>query len=53
MKEFLNPNKVLKQLKLKPDMVGADFGSGSGGWVIPLAQELEDGKINRFFYRGI
>ncbi len=45
MREFLNPNKVLKQLKLKPDMVGADFGSGSGGWAMPLAQELEDGKV--------
>ncbi len=45
MTEFLNPNKVLKQLKLKPDMIGADFGSGSGGWAIPLAQELEDGKV--------
>ncbi len=45
MREFLNPNKILKQLKLKPDMVGADFGSGSGGWAIPLAQELEDGKV--------
>ena len=45
MREFLNPNKILRQLKLKPDMVGADFGSGSGGWAIPLAQELEDGKV--------
>lgn len=45
MKEFLNPNKVLKQLELKPDIIGVDFGSGSGGWAIPLAQELEDGKV--------
>lgn len=26
-------------------MVAADFGSGSGGWVIPLAKILEEGKI--------
>lgn len=26
-------------------MVAADFGSGSGGWVMPLAKGLEDGKV--------
>lgn len=26
-------------------MIAADFGSGSGGWVIPLAKILEDGHI--------
>jgi ubiquinone/menaquinone biosynthesis C-methylase UbiE len=26
-------------------MVAADFGCGSGGWVIPLAEKLEDGKV--------
>ena len=26
-------------------MTAADFGSGSGGWVIPLAQKLEEGKV--------
>jgi ubiquinone/menaquinone biosynthesis C-methylase UbiE len=43
--EFLDPNKVLKQLKLKEDMTAADFGSGSGGWVIPLAKKSEEGKV--------
>jgi ubiquinone/menaquinone biosynthesis C-methylase UbiE len=43
--DFLKPNEVLKKLKLKGDMIAADFGSGSGGWVIPLAEKLEDGKI--------
>ncbi len=42
---FLNPSKVLKLLKLKDNMIAADFGSGSGGWVIPLAKKLEDGKV--------
>ncbi len=26
-------------------MVAADFGSGAGGWVIPLAKKLEEGKV--------
>lgn len=26
-------------------MVAADFGCGSGGWVIPLAKKLEYGKV--------
>jgi len=43
--EFLNPTEVLKQLKLEKNMVAADFGSGSGGWAIPLAKKLEEGKI--------
>jgi len=42
---FLNPAEVLKQLKLKKGMIAADFGCGSGGWVIPLAKILEEGKI--------
>lgn len=45
MEGFLNPNEVLKQLKLKESMTAADFGSGSGGWVIPLAKKLDGGKV--------
>ena len=45
MKSFLNPEEILKQLKLKKDMIAADFGSGSGAWVLPLAEELEEGKV--------
>lgn len=45
MEGFLNPNETLKQVKLKKNMVAADFGSGSGGWVVPLAKILEEGKI--------
>ena len=44
-KEFLNPKKILEKLNLKKDLIAADFGCGSGGWVIPLAKILEDGKI--------
>ncbi len=45
MEGFLNPNKVLNNVNLREDMIACDFGSGSGGWVIPLAKRLEEGKI--------
>ena len=45
MEEFLNPEKVLKELRLKENMIAADFGSGSGGWAIPLAKKLEEGRV--------
>lgn len=45
MESFLNPIEVLKKLKLREDMIAADFGSGSGGWAIPLAKKLEDGRV--------
>ncbi|MCJ7786975.1 class I SAM-dependent methyltransferase [Patescibacteria group bacterium] len=45
MEGFLNPNKILNNLGLQKDMVAVDFGCGSGGWVIPLAKRLEEGKV--------
>lgn len=30
---------------LRSDMTAADFGSGSGGWTIPLAKKLDDGEV--------
>ena len=45
MEGFLNPNEVLNQLKLLGEMIVADFGSGSGGWAIPLAKRLKFGKV--------
>ncbi len=42
---FLNPSRVLDLLDLKEHFVAADFGSGSGGWVIPLARRLKEGKV--------
>lgn len=45
MAEFLDPQKVLSELNLKKNMIAADFGCGSGGWVIPLAKILEEGHI--------
>lgn len=45
MKDFLDPNQVLDQIELSSEMLVADFGSGSGGWAIPLAKRLKDGKV--------
>ena len=45
MEGFLNPSEVLESLELRKDMIAADFGCGSGGWVIPLAKKLEEGKV--------
>jgi len=45
MKGFLHPQEILNKLDLKEDMIAADFGSGSGGWAIPLAKILKDGKV--------
>ncbi len=45
MEEFVNPDQILSQLSLKAGMTAADFGSGSGGWVVPLAKRLEEGKV--------
>lgn len=42
---FINPNQALNQIDLAPNMIAADFGSGSGGWAIPLAKILKDGKV--------
>jgi len=43
--EFLKPSKILDELDLKETMTAVDFGCGSGGWVLPLAKKLEEGKV--------
>lgn len=45
MEGFLNPQEILKHLELRKNMTAADFGCGSGGWVLPLAKELADGIV--------
>lgn len=42
---FLNPEQTLAQLELSPEMTAVDFGSGSGGWAIPLAKILDKGFV--------
>jgi ubiquinone/menaquinone biosynthesis C-methylase UbiE len=43
--EFLNPEKVIERLDLKPDMFAVDLGSGSGKFSIPLAKKMKDGMV--------
>lgn len=43
--DFLNPDKVIKDLSLKSNMNACDLGCGSGGWVIPLAKQLKEGTV--------
>ena len=43
--EFLNPEKIIEQMNLKPDMFVADLGSGSGKFSIPLAKKIKDGLV--------
>lgn len=45
MESFLNPQEVLNKLEISGEMIAADFGSGSGGWTIPLAKRLKFGKV--------
>jgi ubiquinone/menaquinone biosynthesis C-methylase UbiE len=45
MEGFLNPSEILSQLNLQKSQVAADFGAGSGGWAIPLAQILSEGRV--------
>jgi len=45
MEKFLNPIEVLKEINLTEEMSAADFGCGSGGWAIPLAQTVTDGRV--------
>ena len=35
----------MNQLELRENMTAADFGSGSGGWAIPLAKKLVSGRV--------
>ena len=43
---FLNPKQTIDSLSfLESHMVACDVSSGSGGWTIPLAKKLENGKV--------
>jgi len=45
MQSFLTPEKILDQLDLKPDMIAAEFGCGSGSFVLALAKRLTEGLV--------
>lgn len=42
---FLNPEEILNQIDLEENMIGADFGCGSGGFTFPLAKKLKEGFV--------
>jgi len=45
MEGFLNPKEILSNLYLRETMLAAEFGCGAGGFVIPLAKRLREGKV--------
>ena len=45
MTNFLKPEEILNFLKLKSNMKAGEFGCGAGGFVIPLAKKLDEGKV--------
>jgi len=44
-KSFIDPEEVLDQFILRSDMIAAEFGCGSGGFAVPLAQRLDEGLV--------
>jgi ubiquinone/menaquinone biosynthesis C-methylase UbiE len=43
--EFIDPEMVLEELELRPEMRGAEFGCGSGHWALSLARILHKGLV--------
>lgn len=42
----MDPQSIIKEhLRPSQKMTAVDFGCGSGGWAIPLAKILEEGKV--------
>jgi ubiquinone/menaquinone biosynthesis C-methylase UbiE len=51
--DFLNPSQTLNNLSFLEDhFTAVDIGSGSGGWTIPLAKMLENGKVYALDIQG-
>jgi len=45
MVTFLDPEKIIDQLKLEPDWRAAEFGCGTGGFAVALAKKLFKGIV--------
>ena len=43
--DFINPLEILNQIDIEKTATVADLGSGSGGWAIPLAKKVNEGKV--------
>jgi len=48
MVSFLEPEKIIKQIPLQEGFLAADFGSGAGGFTIPLAKKIFKGLVYAF-----
>ncbi|HNY97901.1 MAG TPA: class I SAM-dependent methyltransferase [Candidatus Pacearchaeota archaeon] len=42
---FLRPEQIINQITIKPNYTAADFGAGSGGFSLPLAKKLKEGRV--------
>jgi ubiquinone/menaquinone biosynthesis C-methylase UbiE len=45
---FVDPQKILQRIEIKPDFIVAEFGAGSGSFAIPLARKLKGGRLYAF-----
>ncbi len=43
--EFIDPEEVLEEIDLRPEMRGAEFGCGAGHWAVSLASYLNKGLV--------
>ncbi|TAN58296.1 class I SAM-dependent methyltransferase [Patescibacteria group bacterium] len=42
---FINPEQIVKNFEVWPGMVAADFGSGSGRYVLEIAQKMNNSGL--------
>lgn len=42
---FLRPEQIINQISFKPNYIVADFGAGSGGFSLPIAKKLKEGRV--------
>lgn len=48
MVSFLEPEKIVNQIPVQESFLAADFGSGAGGFTIPLAKKIRKGLVYAF-----